>query len=75
MIERVRPAQLMTNVVSGSTASAGIRYANSALGQERADGIDIFKYSCPGRPSNTTVGSSGSNLSFNSAAESDGGKH
>ena len=41
IIERVRPAQFMTKVVCGSIASAGIRYANSALGQERADGIAV----------------------------------
>ena len=75
MIERVRPAQFMTNVVSGSIARAGIRYANSALGQERAEGIDILKYSCFGRPSKTTVGSSRSNLSCNSSAEMDGVMH
>ena len=55
MIERVRPAQLITIVVPGSGAIDDIRSANSPFGQHIAFGILIFRNSETGRPSITTM--------------------
>ena len=57
MMERVRPAQLMTMGVLSSGTRLRTRQASSPLGQQTACGIFILWNSDTGRPSSTTSGS------------------
>ena len=72
MIDRVRPAQLTTTVVSGSGAISPTRRTNSAPGTSMPVGMFITRYSSIGRLSTTISFWSLSIMAFNSSAETDG---
>ncbi len=72
MMERVRPAQFTTTVVSGRGASAPMRYTNSPPGTSTAPGMDTRRNSSIGRLSSTTMSAPERIMASSSAGSTDG---
>ena len=72
MIDRVRPAQLTTTVVSGRGARAPMRYTSSPPGTSTAPGMDMRRNSSMGRLSSTTMSAPERIIASSSAGSTEG---